>query len=391
MSHFFSKTIRLFKILFYSKWILSTPKQKKILVIDGASNPFERYFKKSDINILYRRGEEINIPTLFSCLLNFQLSVLGYYKKYIKFSKPKVILTNFDHYQSFYRISNLTKVKTFLIQRGKKTLMDGAFSIKQLVNKKNKKNFHVDYMFVHNKKVGNIYNSFTGGKIIEIGSFINNIIKKSNKKKKKEILFISSFKPHNSYLPDGIIEKKQLERFIPSSFFEKDQFVIKCLSEFAQNNNLKLNILGRNHGNNLKIEKEYYDNIIKEKYNFITSKKGKNSNKIVEEFDFVFTDFSTLGIENLVKNGKTGFVFCKPNKYKWFSARIGYFEKLKLKGPFWTTTTTNNKKEFNRVFNFVTKTNNKNWKKITKKYSEQLMGFDPGNKKFVKIVKQYLN
>ena len=29
----------------------------------------------------------------------------------------------------------------------------------------------------------------------------------------------------------------------------------------------------------------------------------------MDEFEFVFTDFSTLGVDNLAKGGKTGFVF----------------------------------------------------------------------------------
>ena len=46
------------------------------------------------------------------------------------------------------------------------------------------------------------------------------------------------------------------------------------------------------------------------------------------------------------------------------------------------------KKEFERIFNFVTKTSNKTWRKIRKKHVPDLMANDPGNKKFLKIVNQ---
>ena len=101
-----------FKFLIKAKWRFRLPQNKKILVIDGNINPFGRYFKDKDINILYRRGEEINITILLLCIINFDLTALGYYKRFIKFSKPKIILTACDHYAILFQLSNLTKIKT---------------------------------------------------------------------------------------------------------------------------------------------------------------------------------------------------------------------------------------------------------------------------------------
>ena len=70
-------------------------------------------------------------------------------------------------------------------------------------------------MFVHNKHVAKIYNSFIEGKIVEIGSFYNNI-SSNRKKKKKEILFISSYKPKshkkvNVYIIKNIRERERFD------------------------------------------------------------------------------------------------------------------------------------------------------------------------------------
>ena len=375
------------------KWIFLLPEKRKILVVDAILNPFTHYFKENEMNIFYRRGEEINISILFLCLINLELSGLGYYKQYIKFAKPKIILTGIDYYPNFYRLSNLTKVKTAFFQRGRGSYMAGVFYEKKIFNIRNKKNFHVDYMFVHNKHVAKLYNSFTTGKAIPIGSFVNNMEKKFTKRKKKEILYISTYKPHVDYISDTHQESKNNNKSNSAPFFEYDKHVIKSLSNFANKNNLKLNILGRNIGIkiNLENEKKYFDNIIDGKYNFLTSGKNKTSNKIVEEFEFVFTDSSTLGVDNLVKNGKTGFIFFKPDRYRWHTVRFGGIENLSRKGPFWTMTTTNNKKEFERVFKFVTKTNNKTWHKIRKRYVPDVMAYDRGNKKFLKIVNKCIN
>ena len=72
------------------------------------------------------------------------------------------------------------------------------------------------------------------------------------------------------------------------------------------------------------------NNAIKSKYNFITRSKNKTSNDIMDEFEYVFTDFSTLGVENLSKGGKTGFIFAKPDIYSWHTVRIGGLENFNL-------------------------------------------------------------
>ena len=385
-----SKVKTIIRFIFLSKWIFSLPKEKKILVIDGALNPFSSYFKKNEMNILYRRGEEINISILFLCLIKFEISGLGYYKQYIKLAKPKIILSAIDVYPNFYLLSKITKVKTAFYQRGRLSYMAGVLFNKSINNKNNKKKFHVDYIFTQNKCAAKLYNSFTSGKTVCIGSFANNIKKRKIKRKKREVLYISTYKPHNDYVPK-IKEKKNITNKPGESFYKYDELVIKTLNELSNKNNLNFTVLGRNTGENLKNEKKYFNNVIKSKYNFITRSKNKTSNDIMDEFEYVFTDFSTLGVENLSKGGKTGFIFAKPDIYSWHTVRIGGLENFNSQGPFWTTVKKNNKKEFTRVFNFVVKSNTNTWKKAGRKYTAQLMEYDPGNKMFLKIIKKVIN
>ena len=61
-------------------------------------------------------------------------------------------MTYFDHFNFFYKLSKLTKIKTAFVVRGKRTLGDGLF--KKII-KKEKSNF-VDYMFVHNQNIKKI-------------------------------------------------------------------------------------------------------------------------------------------------------------------------------------------------------------------------------------------
>ena len=60
------------KYLIHSRWKICPPKERDVLIFDGIKNPFKEYFKKSSYNVLYRRGEEINLFILLICILKLK-------------------------------------------------------------------------------------------------------------------------------------------------------------------------------------------------------------------------------------------------------------------------------------------------------------------------------
>ena len=127
----------------------------------------------------------------------------------------------------------------------------------------------------------------------------------------------------------------------------------------------------------------------KDNYNYIQNYPGKNANfKFIEKFEYIFAIDSTLGIENLVKNGKTGFLSNRPFVYPLSSRSYGYMEGLKRKGFFWTTYP--KQKEFIRVFNSVINGGDKTWINLRKKHRKITMEYDKNNKKFLKIINKLL-
>ena len=175
----------LLKIIIKFNFEFSKPLMKKYLIIDGIKNPLSKIFSKNDYNIFYRRGEKLNLPIILECLLEFKLNSLNYYLKYIKYSKPKIIFSFFDFIHIFYILGELTKVKTIMFQFGSKSWDMGILTDKRINDKKNFKKFYIDYIFIHNKGLKKIYNKFTRGQKIVIGSFQNNFCNLRIKKKKK--------------------------------------------------------------------------------------------------------------------------------------------------------------------------------------------------------------
>ena len=181
----FSRIFSLIKYFFKSKWKLLPPEKKNILIFDGFFNPFDKYFKKKNYNILYRRGEELNLFILLNCIFKLSLNSQTYYKLFIKYSNPKLILTIIDNSMVFYQLKQITKIPTISIQNTQRTYMDDLTFIRKISKTKN---FFVDYMFTFNKRTSEDYQKYIFGNKIVIGSYLSNSEKIKNKKKKKKML-----------------------------------------------------------------------------------------------------------------------------------------------------------------------------------------------------------
>ena len=157
------------------------------------------------------------------------------------------------------------------IQNGVRSAWNDVFTDKKVFAKKNKKKIFLNHKLVFNKTVAKKYNFFITGKTYTIGSFNNNIIFSKKKiKKKKEVLFISTFKPH-------LIEskKKILSKFTQKYFFSREGEAVLRLSKLCKKYNLKFNILGRN-SEKIKFWKKVFDSNCKINYNFFTQEDFKN-------------------------------------------------------------------------------------------------------------------
>jgi len=367
----------IFKIFFKSKWDLSKIKKKKFLLVDGNSNPFIKYYDKKHFNTLYRRGEKINLRILIKCILELNVSSLNYFNHFIRAASPILILTAFDYHPIFYKLKKITKIKTLMLQKGKRTLSDNIFQNQKLINESKSDNFFVDYMFLYNKTTCDKYKKLIKGNYFSIGSFENNFKKLNFTSQKKEVLFISDYKIDNN---DKLLEN-----------CENDDLVALNLQRLALKNKLKFNILPKRVDKvQNKKEFNYYKNILKNDFKFLKKKNISDSYKIISKFKYIFCTHSTLGVENLSKGGRTGFIFFKSfhNPYKHY--RFGIDEKFKNRGPFWTSGYKFNSDELKRVFNFVIKPNKNFWGGKSKKLGKKIIEFDFNNKIFKNIIAKEL-
>ena len=368
------------KIFLKSKWEFCPPKKKKFLIFDGISIPFFDYIDKNQSNILFIRGEKLNLYILFKCFIKNKFNFDGYIHEFIKASQPKVVLTFIDNNPKFYSLHSLGNFKTIFVQNGLRSKISDIFADKIVTNSKNKKRFKVDYMFVFNSSIGKLYNSFISGKFISIGSYKNNKVKLSKNKKKNRIIVISTYRDYDKNRSMG-------NNISWEEFTKNDKYFLDWLILLAKKYQIQIDILGRYSLSKSDKEYLYFKGFFKN-YNFsyIDNYQNRDTYAILDNYNFAFTIDSTLGIERLARGGRVGFFCNRLSKIPIISRKFGWMENFKNKGPFWTYKNSYN--ELGRIFKTVVFSKKNEWISISKKYKEKIMAYDVNNKKFKTILKK---
>ena len=375
-------------IIFFSKKIYFKPRQKKYLIINGDhSETIKKYLKISETNIVYNRfargiekDSEIYLFVLFSALIRFKFSIKEYVRQFIKYSKPKVIITLIDNDTSFYELSSDFSCKSISIQNSyRSTQLDIFANIEDLKNR----NLKCNYILAYNQHVGDLYKKFLDSKIVQIGSFRSNSNKKNISKKKYDILFVSSYKGHDDnefFIKEHNITWKEIRA--------NEEIILQHLKHFIKKNDkIKLFILGCKITTKEK-EKKYWDQKLNGiNFTFIPQDRKRDTYKIIDETKVLISIDSSLGYESIARGNKICVFSVRPDKYPTNSSKFGWPFKLKDKGFFWTNSLEYS--EFERVLKDTFLISEKEYfQSKTQDIIPNQIIFDEDNQAFKKIINQ---
>ena len=367
------------------KKVWHRPRHAKVLIYDrSGSELFLSYLKNEQLEILDTRGESLNMPALFQSLMS------GWRKKtyescYIDMVNPKVAITFIDNNPVFYSLkTNRPSLTTVFVQNGLRSVVGDIFSHLVEHNDKNQTKYHVDHMLCFGKSVGDEYVKYIAGNYTSIGSFKNNLIAKSTHPvKENSILFLSQYrkKPIASipFLFNAGVAVLWEEFFSPEAFF------LPLLSVYCKQNGLKLQVCGC-LTEARETEFFYYKALLgSEGWEFIPRDGKTNSYHLVDEASIIFMIDSTLGYEAMARRKK---VAAFPTRGKLINSNacdFGWPAKVDDNGPFWTNTI--NAEEFNRIMDYVLHVDDDEWEKVLLKFTADLITYDPGNTKFLNLMK----
>ena len=178
----------------------------------------------------------------------------------------------------------------------------------------------------------------------------------------------------------------------PIIFSKKNNFndeSLKNILKYCTKNNFKLEILGCAK-KDWEYEKKYFENILGPKnFNFLRRAHGLSSYKHSLKYKYFVTFCSSLAYEFSIIGKRVAFLVWPRRfkiKYKNVQFNESFYSNKKKTGLIWSNSSS--EMEIFRLLNYVTKVKDSSWKKIQKKFINQIITYDEGNKITQKLFKK---
>ncbi len=382
----FSSVPRALAYFWHSKKIWRKPGKAKVLIFDRTgSEVLLTYLNPKSVEILDMRGESLNLYVLFKCLFHWKLTAINYIFEYLTCVEASVALTFIDNNDLFYRFKSHQKdLTTVFVQNGWRGEIDDVFGfLKMQTHFRNK--YQVDYMLTFGNAIGRKYSKYINGKIHPIGSFRNNLHQSITKKPSKSVLFLSQYRPPPS--PESIPMCIQIQDNKPifwKQFYAAEEFLLPLLQQYCLQNKLELKVCGC-RADQTKEERNYFSSLFGNKaVEFLIRSSLYSSYENVDAAEFVVFVDTTLGYEALARGKKTAAFPLRGKLLGTAALTFGWPADLPDNGPFWTNHA--DKREFERVMDYITTVNDEEWEQTRQRYVPELMEYDPGNTRFLKLM-----
>ncbi len=356
---FLKKSKKLFSMRFY----FNLPEKKNILLYDELHSLILKETLKKDFNILKTRKLEIYFWIFLKQVIFFDFKFLTYCKNYIKFTKPKVVITFNERKPRFFDLKNSFKDINFIsIQNG--LHFPDYFKLYSF-----SKSSKCDYFFVFNKHFIKSFQRKIKSKYIVLGNFKNNLIKINKSKKNDNFLLISEFDQSQ------INAMKLYDKLLP------------LVNSYFYNSNKKIHILLRRRDHRVIDEIKYYKKIFKFNCIFHKSNYWKKSYRILDKYQNIIFMRSTMGYESIARKKKVAMFSPKIlNSKHWF----GWPAPSQKRYNFFTVRKPSYN-EIKRVLNNIKNCSQANWNKKYFSIIKDQLYLDSNNAKLKNVIYKCLS
>lgn len=376
------------KFILRAKKVFNRPRQAELVIFDReGSEDFLEYFPKESVSVMEVRGESVNVVVLFAAVVKHgvKINFTTYAREYLNYVKPKAIITFIDNTKNFYELKRNYKNGKFIsVQNGWRD--DTLFNILKQ-DKHCLTYLKADVILCFGSAVAKKYKECIDAEILPIGSFKSNKVAKGAliKSGRPTVIFLSQYRTPvmtevGPAMPVG-------GRNIPwDTFYAAERSVLPFLLDYCKRNDLDLKICGgcdNRNGN----EEKYFTKLLGENdWQYCPRKEPYDNYRRVDEVDFVVFIDSTLGYEALGRGVKAASFSIRGSDLEASDRSFGYHAGLPHKGPFWTSY--NEISDFQNVMDFITTVDEEQWLKTSGPVSSKIMQFDPGNSRFLEIMRK---
>jgi len=366
----------------HAKLVWRRPKQAQVLIYDkSGSDVLLTYLDEKSVEIMDIRGESLNLYILLKCLFRGKLSLAEYSFQYLAYVKPEVALTFIDNNYIFYQFKDhLKDLTAVFIQNGIRAESGDIFGFLKRQRHFPAK-YQVDYMFTFGNAVGRKYSKYIEGKIHPIGSLKNNHFQPRSRIQSKSVLFISQYRPppkdeNKPWLIEGQSWKQ---------VYSAEAFLLPLLKRYCLQEKLELRICLCSTLE-AKEETNYFRSLVGDGFEALGRGGIYSSYEKMDAAGFIVFVDSSLGYEALARGKKIAAFTLRDSYMESCERYFGWPAVLPDKGLFWTCHA--DEQEFERVMDYVTTVSDDEWEQTRRRYMPELMGYDPGNSRFLKLMRK---
>lgn len=331
------------------------------------------------------RGESINIPSLVLASLTLRFwrgsAFQSYIETYIRLVKPCLVITTTDNDWRFYEISKrFPLLKTIFLQNGVRSNFDIVFG-----DLKRKSSYHVDYMFVTCKPVGDKYLEYITGETVAVGTLKNNAVEIEKNIVKDNVLFIAEWNPKPAK-NEPFLVKHSGEVIGWEDFYSSEDCVLSFLDNWCFKNNKVLLICGRSESNAESEELFFAERLKKCTWEYRMHAGIQGVYKLIDSAEMVISIGSTAGYESLGRGKRTAIFSCRSTTTLSSGANFGWPAHFQENGLFWTNRKDDT--EFERILETLSSISDDDWKNSLDPILPYIMEYDRHNSKLAILLNE---
>ena len=352
------------------------------------------YVTETDVAIYENPRERLNVWVALRMLLSRDLSEYSYYRAFLRWRKPKFVITMEDNNPLFYATKVLApSCKTLAVQNGLRAPLSHSAQrdFKQELIDLRGSGWDADVIAT----LGGLGTQFfkealpdTKAAIVEVGSIINNSLGLANERpftKPTRIVFISKLPNFGeSNLPTDWGQRIRVYigkiGLTDEQYFHADVIVARACARFAAELGLDFVVLGKRPSGQPSEFAFYAELLSGMKWEYLPSTSQASSYEAISTDDIIVNIDSTLGYELFARGLRVVTVSARMQACGHGDVpllRFGYPLVTEPSGPFWTSEAT--EAEIRRVVSTAISVNDEQWLRMTDSERQLLFQYDRAN------------
>ena len=379
----------------FRKTTFLKPAVSKVVIFDESSERhLEPFFQQTSYQVFDSNFRKINFWILLHSLRKGWPKSINYLSSYIQLSKAHLVISTIDNSPLLYQIKSLQpNVKVVVIQNGRRDTIakhPGKSFVNELAQLNRTTKCQVDFYFTFGSTEKVQFANLINCSFIEFGSLKNNLIRKIPDPKNKVLTFITSLTQDcekiesSPQTPIGFADSVPIPL---QTYFEADFIVASWLSNYALNNGLTFQILGK-RSVEYPEQEILFRNRIPGDWKFLYCNSEYDSYATLLNSELIAGVDSTLLYEMFGRGKRTAFFTVRKSVIgieNLNCPNFGYPEIKADVGPMWTNKL--DVEEFERIMKTIQTTTEVEWRRLVSIYGPIVMNWDSENESLVTILR----